>query len=137
MQDAFIQVLRNVAALRDPASFRPWFYRIVINAAKRSARNSSRSLSLSVRPIDQADLSALSPEEAALGLEEIRDVRAAIAELSEAHREIIVLKYYTNLSEDEIAGALTIPAGTVKSRLYRAREALEQRLARREGVMRS
>jgi len=137
VQDAFVQVIRNIGALRSPAAFRPWFYRIVINTAKRSARNSGRSISLEVGPLNQADLTALSPEEAALSLEQIQAVRVAIAQLNDMHREIITLKYYTQLSEEEIAGALSIPPGTVKSRLFRAREALQQLLATREGVIHS
>jgi RNA polymerase sigma factor (sigma-70 family) len=124
VQEAFVQVIRGVSTLRDPASFRPWFYRIVVNVAKRLSRKTNRSLPLDLPLHDQADLSSLSPDEAAIGLEEIQLVRLAIADLTEAHREVVILRYYTNLSEEETAETLGVPIGTVKSRLHRARESL-------------
>lgn len=134
VQEAFIQVLRNIPALRHPGSFRPWFYRIVVNTAKRLSRNSTRSLPTDLTRHDHIDLSALSPDEAAIGIEEIQLVRWAVAELGEVHREVIVLRYYTGLSEEEIAETLRVPPGTVKSRLYRAREALLERLQSTTGI---
>lgn len=128
VQEAFVQVLRSVATLRDPALFRPWFYRILINAAKRQFRRGSRSMPMDMRSVEQVDLSALSPEEAAIGAEEIQLVRAAVADLNDGHREIIILRYYTGLSEEEISQALGVPTGTVKSRLHRAREAVSKRM---------
>jgi RNA polymerase sigma-70 factor (ECF subfamily) len=128
VQDAFVQVIRSVSTLRDPASFRPWFYRIVVNASKRLARNSNRSLPFDFTTHDQIDLSALSPDEAAIGTEEIDSLRLAVAELNAAHREVIILRYYTGLPEEEMAVALGVPIGTIKSRLHRAREALHERL---------
>jgi len=122
--------MRYAANLREPTAFRSWFYRIVINAAKRSAKLSSRSILVDQHAADRVDLTALSPEEAVIGLEEIEAVRKAITLLGEAHRETIVLKYYTNLTDEEIADALGVPAGTVKSRLHRAKEALEGQLTR-------
>jgi RNA polymerase sigma-70 factor (ECF subfamily) len=130
VQEAFVQVIRSVSTLRDPASFRPWFYRIVINVAKRLSRSTNRSLSLDLLTHDQVDLSALSPDESAIGIEEIQLVRAAVADLNEAHREVIILRYYTGLSDDEMAVTLGVPIGTIKSRLHRAREALHERLER-------
>lgn len=127
VQEAFVQVIRNAPTLRDPASFRPWFYRIVVNSAKRLSRNISRSVRLD-REYAKVDLTALSPNEVAIGIEEIQMVRAAIADLNEAHREAVILRYYTDLSEDEIAQSLGVPSGTVKSRLHRAKEVLRERL---------
>jgi RNA polymerase sigma factor (sigma-70 family) len=128
VQEAFVQVLRSVGSLRDPASFRPWFFRIVINAAKRSTRHAARTLPLAQSGNDPVDLSGLTPEEAAIGVEEIEQVRAVIAALNDTHREILILRYYADLSEAEIGQALGLPPGTVKSRLYRAREAVHARL---------
>ena len=127
VQEAFVQVIRTVPTLRDPASFRPWFYRIVVNSAKRLSRNISRSFPLDLE-YAKVDLTALSPDEAAIGIEEIQMVRAAINDLNQAHREAVILRYYTDLSEDEIAQSLGVPSGTVKSRLHRAKEVLRERL---------
>lgn len=128
VQEAFVQIIRSASTLRAPASFRPWFYRIVVNAAKRLSRYTNRSLPLDLQESALVDLSALSPDEAAIGHEEIQLLRAAIADLSEAHREAIILRYYTGLSEAEIAETLGVPNGTVKSRLHRAKEALHERI---------
>lgn len=134
VQEAFLQVIRNAPQLRDPAAFRPWFYRIVVNTAKRLSRRARRPLPLDLHQRDTVDLSVLSPEEASIGIEEIERVRTAIAGLSDAHREVIVLRYYTGLSEAEIAETLGVPAGTVKSRLHRAREVLKERLGEGSSV---
>lgn len=128
VQEAFVQVIRNAHGLRDPAAFRPWFFRIVVNAAKRLARKGRRSVPLEPGRHDPVDLSALSPDERAIGTEELEMLRVAIGGLSEAHREVIILRYFTGLSEEEMAGVLGLPGGTVKSRLHRAREVLEARL---------
>ena len=134
VQEAFVQVIRNAPTLRDPASFRPWFYRIVVNSAKRLSRNTSRLVPFDTEHA-MVDLTALSPEEAAIGFEEINMVRAAIALLNDVHRETIILRYYTDLSEEEIAQAVGVPTGTVKSRLNRAREALRERLQGSAGIL--
>jgi RNA polymerase sigma factor (sigma-70 family) len=128
VQEAFIQVIRSVSTLRDPASFRPWFYRIVVNAAKRLSRNTFRSIPLELGRHDRSDPSAITPDEAVVEAEEIKLLWAAITELDEAHRVPIVLRYFIKLSEHEIAEILRIPAGTVKSRLHTARKTLHQRL---------
>lgn len=128
VQEAFVQVLRTIGSLRDLGAFRPWFYRILVNAAKRSTRRAWRILPLAQPQEERTDLGP-SPDEVAIGLEESAQVRAALASLPESQREILVLRYYTDLSEAEIAEALGVPAGTVKSRLHRAREALAARLA--------
>lgn len=128
VQESFVQVLRSIASLRNPVSFRPWFYRIVVNTAKRSARNARRTLPLETPLSEQVDLSSAEPDEAVIGTEEVDEIRAAIGSLPESYREILVLRYYTDLSETEIAQTLGLPTGTVKSRLHRAREALAARL---------
>lgn len=128
VQEAFLQVLRNIAGLRDPALFRSWFYRIVVNAAKRLSRNAYRSLPLDLEEYDKPDPGAIAPEEAVLGAEEVRLLWVAIAQLDEAHRVPVVLRYFNKLSEQEIAEALGIPTGTVKSRLHAARKVLHDRM---------
>lgn len=125
VQEAFVQVIRTISSLRDPAAFRPWFYRIVINAAKRLSRRRWFAPAFTAP--------AASPEEAVIGAEEVEAVRLAIADLPDLHREVLVLRYYADLSEAEIAETLGLAAGTVKSRLHRAKEALEARLQRRKG----
>lgn len=129
VQEAFLQVLRNGPSLRDPAAFRPWFYRIVVNAAKRMARAPVRPvLPLDLTSHDRSDPTSPQPDEAVLAAEEAALVRAAIGDLHDAHRVPLILRYYTALSDEEIAQALELPVGTVKSRLFNARKALQERL---------
>lgn len=135
VQEAFIQVLRKIASLRNPDSFPTWFYRIVVNAAKRLTRNTNRSLPFELITQDHPDPAAIIPDEAALEAEEVRLLWAAITELDEPHRLPIVLRYYIKLSEHEIAGALGIPPGTVKSRLHTARRLLHARLGGTGGAI--
>jgi RNA polymerase sigma-70 factor (ECF subfamily) len=138
VQEAFVQVLRNAGSLRDPASFRPWFYRILVNTAKRMARTPLRPvLPLDLENHDRSDPTLPEPDEAVLAREETALVREAIDGLNEAHRIPLLLRYYTNLSDEEIAQALDLPVGTVKSRLFNARKLLQERLdgpARRERI---
>lgn len=130
VQESFVQVIRSISSLRDPAAFRPWFYRIVINAAKRL----SRRRWLTPTPLAQmGTATAPSPEDDLVVAEEVEAVRLAIADLGDAHREILILRYYADLTEAEIAAALGVAGGTVKSRLHRAKEALQRRLRTRKG----
>lgn len=129
VQEAFIQVIRSISTLRDPAAFRPWFYRIVVNAAKRLSRHTTRTLPLDLDTHDKPDFSATPPDEAAVEADEIKLLWQAVANLDETHRVPLVLRYFVQLSEQEIAEALGIPTGTVKSRLHTARKTLHDRIA--------
>ncbi len=79
---------------------------------------------------DRQDEHILGPQEQLERDEELRRVQAAIALLPEPHRLTLVLRYYSELSEAEIAEALDIPIGTVKSRLHAARVRLQEQLAK-------
>lgn len=129
VQEAFVQVLRHGRSLRDPGSFPSWFYRILVNTAKRMARSPVRSvLPLDLESHDRSDPTAPEPHETALAHEEAARLREAIAGLNEAHRVPLILRYYTALSDEEIAHALELPVGTVKSRLFNARKSLQEQL---------
>ena len=71
---------------------------------------------------------AAAPEDAACTREDVELLRRAVAALDEDSREVIVLREYEGLSYEEIAAAAGIPVGTVRSRLFRAREELRRRL---------
>lgn len=112
--DAFVQAWRKWETLRDHAKFEPWFDRILVNTCRNRLRTNRRQAT---------DISA----EVALatgdhtGQTEDRDVLgAAIAALSPDHQVVVALRYYRDLTVDEIARRLDIPAGTVQSRLHYA-----------------
>lgn len=128
LQEAFVQVMRNIGSLRDPGAFRSWFYRVLINAAKRLARYRSRVVSLDLSKLDLADPSSVLPDEATVHSEEVQALRKALGELPDLYRVPMILRYYTGLSEQETAATMGIPLGTLKTRLHTARKILQDRL---------
>jgi RNA polymerase sigma-70 factor (ECF subfamily) len=112
--DAFVQAWRKWETLRDRSRFEPWFDRILVNICRNRLRSRRRQAT---------DISA----EVALatgdhtGRAEDRDViAAAIASLSADHQVVVALRYYRDLTVDDIAARLGIPPGTVQSRLHYA-----------------
>lgn len=129
VQEAFVQMLRHIGSLRDATAFRAWFYRILVNAARRQARKGRAPvLHLDLNQHDRADPTAPTPEEMVEGSVEVELLREAITVLDDAHRVPLILRYFSDLSDQEIAEAMAIPPGTVKSRLHYARKALQARL---------
>jgi RNA polymerase sigma-70 factor (ECF subfamily) len=136
-QDAFIKAYRALSRFRGDSAFYTWLYRIAINTAKNSLASRARNPvqldsngsgdedrpSLEERMIDTA-----TPEALAL-TEEIRaTVSAAIDRLPEDLRTAIMLRELEGLSYEEIAKTMDCPVGTVRSRIFRAREAVDERL---------
>ncbi len=104
----------TVASYGNPAG---WVYRVGLNWGRSRLRKRRREI-----------VSALVPERPQREVEDDDRVAAAIALLSHDHREVVVAKYYLDWSEADIAAALDIPAGTVKSRLHRALAHLDEQL---------
>lgn len=133
VQDAFLRVWRFRDAVPDGEGRRAWLYRVVVNACMSAIRaRQSRTrlddgdLGLETFPDDE-----LTPHDAAERSELADTVLAALADLPELLRVPLVLRYYAGLSEKEIAVAIDRRPGTVKSRLYDARQrlALDPRLS--------
>ncbi len=123
VQEAFVQVLRRIGTLRTPAYFRTWFYRILHNSAVSLGRRGRRLLFLPwdlFRQEDRMDASEQA-EEIVQAREETDEVRRALAKLPDMYRVPLILRYYAELTEPQIAEVLNLPVGTVKSRLYHAR----------------
>jgi RNA polymerase sigma-70 factor, ECF subfamily len=124
-QEAFLIAWRDLRRLRDPARFRVWVTGIAVNLC-RKRRGSFRILpGPLVAPTGREPEPDQQPTEAELRLAVLEAIRALPRRL----REAVVLRYYGDLTESEIAAAVGIPAGTVKSRLARARELLSTALA--------
>ncbi|TLY61229.1 MAG: RNA polymerase sigma factor RpoE [Gammaproteobacteria bacterium] len=120
-QEAFIKAYRALPQFRGDSAFYTWLYRIAINTAKNAVVSRDRS------PIEY-DLDRNNPEGLVL-TDEIRStVNAAIEALPEDLRTAIVLRELEGLSYEEIAAAMDCPVGTVRSRIFRAREAIDRRL---------
>jgi RNA polymerase sigma-70 factor (ECF subfamily) len=136
-QEAFIKAYRALPQFRGDSAFYTWLYRIAINTAKNAlvARDRSPiSYEINLNSDDDApDVASRlrdpdTPEGLAL-TEEIRTtVTAAIDALPEDLRTAIVLRELDGMSYEEIAAAMDCPVGTVRSRIFRAREAIDRRL---------
>lgn len=142
-QETFLQAFRHIAAFRGDADLRTWLYRIAVNQARNrwrwwKRRRRDRTVSLD-EPVSEANDSPLSarladgnadadPEQQTLARERERALLAALHTLSSAYREVIVLRDIEGLSYEEVAHALEINVGTVKSRLSRGRIELRRRL---------
>jgi RNA polymerase sigma-70 factor (ECF subfamily) len=137
-QEAFIKAYRALPQFRGDSAFYTWLYRIAINTAKNALAARDRnpvSYELDMQNNDENSDGAVSrlrdpetPEGLAL-TEEIRDtVNHAIETLPEDLRTAIVLRELEGLSYEEIAASMDCPVGTVRSRIFRAREAIDKRL---------
>ncbi|MFU8821249.1 MAG: RNA polymerase sigma factor RpoE [Gammaproteobacteria bacterium] len=135
-QDAFIKAYRALASFRGDSAFYTWLYRIAINTAKNQLASNKRraeDFTLDLQDPDQYEMHGRlresdTPEGIALS-EEIREtVNLAIEALPEDLRTAIVLREIEGMSYEEIATAMECPVGTVRSRIFRAREAIDKRL---------
>jgi RNA polymerase sigma factor (sigma-70 family) len=126
IQEAFIRAHAALGRFRRGAPFRPWLLRIVANEAKDRRAAGARYSRLSLRAAGEhpprGDES--SPELIVVARSEQEEVLAALDELSERDRQVIAFRFFLELSEEEMAIALGVPRGTVKSRLSRALDRL-------------
>jgi len=123
-QDALVRAWRDLPTLRDVERFDAWLYRIVVRSCADIGRRRRRWRSeLSVMPIEPAE------SDRAAELADRDQLERGLRRLSDAQRAILILTYYVGLSPSEAAGVLDIPAGTAKSRLHYALDALRAALA--------
>lgn len=121
-QDAFVKAYYALDRFRAGAPFRPWLLRIVANEAinRRKAAGRRPTVGLSVVEDRASGDTALSPEASALARERRELVLDALRQMREEDRLVIAYRYFFDLSEIEMAEALGVARGTVKSRLSRA-----------------
>jgi RNA polymerase sigma factor (sigma-70 family) len=127
-QDGFVKAWRALGRFRDGAPFRPWLLQIVANEARNRRRSAGRRAHLALRAATEhpSGDAAPSPEAALLSAQQRETLLAAVNELPEDQRSVITLRYFVGLSEEEVAAALDLPTGTVKSRTSRALERLRE-----------
>jgi RNA polymerase sigma factor (sigma-70 family) len=121
-QDAFVKAYYALDRFHAGAPFRPWLLRIVANEAinRRKAAGRRPTVGLSVIEDRASGDTALSPEASALARERREIVLDALRQMREEDRLVIAYRYFFDLSEAEMAEALGVARGTVKSRLSRA-----------------
>ncbi len=140
-QETFLQAFRSIAHFRGDADLRTWLYRIAVNQARNrwrwwrrrrrgatvslDATDETHELSLATRLVDER---APNPEARTLAHEREGILLAAVRTLARPYREAVVLRDIEGLSYEEVAAALDISVGTVKSRLSRGRTELRRKL---------
>ncbi|MCD8180044.1 MAG: sigma-70 family RNA polymerase sigma factor [Firmicutes bacterium] len=134
-QEVFIRVYKSIESFKEQSSFATWLYRITANVCSdilRKRQKNSNVISINQALDEKKELDirddSPTPEESMELSERQKAVREAISSLKEEHRIIITLCDFEGLSYDEISEVLSIPAGTVKSRINRARNALKKKL---------
>jgi len=135
-QEAFIKAYRALPTFRGDSAFYTWLYRIAINTAKNylvAARRRPVDYDLDLQDPEQYDVQVRlkdtdTPEGLLLTNEIRHTVEKAISQLPEDLRTAIILRELEGMRYEEIAQAMDCPVGTVRSRIFRAREAIAKRL---------
>ena len=137
-QEAFIKAYRALGGFRGDSAFYTWLYRIAINAAKNHlvsmGRRPAPGDNLETEVAEQLESGGRlremgTPENHLLSEEIARTVQQALEELPDDLRTAIVLRELEGLSYEEIAATMDCPIGTVRSRIFRARDAIDKRLS--------
>jgi len=135
-QEAFIKAYRALPRFRGDSAFYTWMYRIAVNTAKNhlaAQRRRPMSVDLDLQDPEQYDLHAKlketdTPEAITLSDELQETVERAIAALPEDLRTAIILRELEGMSYEEIAQTMECPVGTVRSRIFRARDAINKKI---------
>jgi len=142
VQESFLRAWRALHQFRGEAQFYTWLYRIAVNTAKKALLDIKRNPVLSESALygakDDGDETSVierepigdeTPETLLAAQEVVAAVHAAMQALPEELRQAVMLREIDGLSYEEIAAAMQCPIGTVRSRIFRAREAISVRLA--------
>lgn len=135
-QEAFIKAYRALGNFRGDSAFYTWLYRIAINTAKNYLVSRSRRYSeyeVDVQDAEQFENTPQlkgqdTPEQLLMNDEIVEAIKAAIEKLPEDMRIAIMLREFEGMSYEEIAQTMSCPVGTVRSRIFRAREAIDNKL---------
>ena len=134
-QEAFIKAYRALGRFRGDSAFYTWLYRIAANAAKNHlvAKGRRPGADATIEDAEGFDEGGLlseiaSPEALAMGSELAEVVESALNALPDELKAALMLREFDGLSYDDIADVLGCPVGTVRSRIFRAREAIDQRV---------
>ncbi|MFN2361466.1 MAG: RNA polymerase sigma factor RpoE [Marinobacter sp.] len=134
-QETFVKAYRAIERFRGDSAFYTWLYRIAVNTAKNFLESRGRRPQGSADAVeaenfdDGARLRDNASPEKLLQRDQLQEaLRVAIANLPEELRSAFLLREYDGLSYDDIAGILECPIGTVRSRIFRARDAVDRHL---------
>ena len=131
-QEAFIKSYKSIDSFREESSFYTWVYRITVNTAKNYLVSSKRKNEVMVSDLSENDsfypekINVDSPQEI-LKASELRDlILEALSSLGEETRTALSLREFDGLSYEQIAEIVQCPVGTVRSRIFRGREVIEE-----------
>ena len=137
VQETFIKAYRALQQFRGESAFYTWLYRIAINAARNSLEQRGRRLPSQTGTISEDDETfevedylndSDTPESLLLNKEIVQTVNQAMLELPDELRTALTLREMEGLSYDDIALAMNCPIGTVRSRIFRARESIAEKI---------
>jgi RNA polymerase sigma-70 factor (ECF subfamily) len=124
VQDAFVRAWRNWAALRDPNRFEPWFDRILVNSCRNRLRSQARARVTDI----SGELDLAEPGDQYAAARDREQLSLALSQLDGDHRVVVALRFFADLTIDEIAVRMNLRPGTVKSRLHHAMQRLRAAL---------
>ena len=135
-QEAFIKAYRALAKVRGDSQFYTWLYRIAINTAKNHLVSKSRRPANTDIDVEDAEQFAnnekliddVTPENSIMTDELAAIIKSALSALPEDLRTALTLREFEGMSYEDIAAIMDCPVGTVRSRIFRAREFLDERV---------
>jgi len=127
LQQTWLKVLRNIRALKDAAALAPWLYRVARNAALNHRRVGAAYRAAIAEECNHRQEAA---EDQTIACDDAEQVHYGLSRLSLPQREILTLYFLEGWDFEKIAEVLGVPRGTVKSRMFHARDALRKILSK-------
>lgn len=133
-QEAFIRAWDSLPSLKSESAFGVWLHRIALNLSSDAVKRRKRQRAVSLDDTDgdsqllQVESTEPTPEKELISSERLEAVRHAVESLSPEHRIVVTMHHMEGMEVESIAQVLSIPRGTVMSRLSRAREILRRKL---------
>lgn len=132
-QEVFMKTFANLEQFNHTFRFKTWLYRIAANAAVDRRRRRRRGPTVSLEPVEEGGGTPLpsrepGPDEVLQARETKARMEAALREMPGSYREVLLLRFQGEMRYDEIAAVTRLPLGTVKNRIFRAREMLRKAL---------
>ena len=125
-QETWVRVIRHVGSFRGDSRFTTWLFQIALNQCRNVMRKQSRRSFVDIEDVSQS--LAVEPEVDADRILAATKVKKMLASLPVKMREVLILRYYHDKSEQEIAEIIGAPVGTVKSRIHRATSMLRDKM---------
>jgi RNA polymerase sigma-70 factor (ECF subfamily) len=124
LQDVWLTVYKKIKTLRDASAFSVWLYRTARNRAIRLLRDESRFVF--VEQYDESDL--IDDDRDSLSFDDINKLHSVLTTLSPEHKEVIVLRFFEEMSYQEISDVVGCGIGTVRSRIHYAKQELKRKM---------